>query len=70
MVSTCRELHICGWKEQKNGGYKFSIGCDILGIITISTVGYGDISPKTPEGRIVSMIIIISGIAMISLLHL
>jgi voltage-gated potassium channel len=35
-------------------------------LITISSVGYGDISPITSEGRVVSMIIIISGIAMIS----
>ena len=35
-------------------------------LITISSVGYGDISPVTPEGRVVSMLIIISGIAMIS----
>jgi len=35
-------------------------------LITISTVGYGDISPVTPEGRVVSMVIIVTGIAMIS----
>ena len=35
-------------------------------LITISSVGYGDISPITLAGRVVSMIIIISGIAMIS----
>jgi len=35
-------------------------------LVTISTVGYGDISPVSPEGRVVSMLIIISGIAMIS----
>jgi len=35
-------------------------------LITISTVGYGDISPITTGGRIISIIIIISGIAMIS----
>jgi voltage-gated potassium channel len=35
-------------------------------LITISTVGYGDISPVTTEGRMVSMLVIISGIAMIS----
>jgi len=35
-------------------------------LVTISTVGYGDISPVTTEGRVVSGIIIISGIAMIS----
>lgn len=35
-------------------------------LITITTVGYGDIYPVTPEGRTISMFIIISGIAMIS----
>jgi len=35
-------------------------------LVTISTVGYGDISPVTPEGRSISIIMIIIGIAMIS----
>jgi len=35
-------------------------------IVTISTVGYGDISPVTDVGRSISVLIIISGIAMIS----
>jgi len=35
-------------------------------IVTISTVGYGDISPVTEIGRAISILIIISGIAMIS----
>ncbi len=35
-------------------------------LVTISTVGYGDISPVTPEGRAISMIIIIAGIGLIS----
>ena len=35
-------------------------------LVTISTVGFGDISPVTTEGRSISMIIIVSGIAMIS----
>ncbi len=37
-------------------------------LITISTVGYGDISPVTPEGRVVSMLIIMTGIGLISFL--
>lgn len=37
-------------------------------LITISTVGYGDISPVTHEGRVVSMLIIITGIGLISFL--
>jgi len=35
-------------------------------IVTISTVGYGDISPVTDVGRAISILIIVSGIAMIS----
>jgi len=35
-------------------------------LVTISTVGYGDISPVTTEGRTISVLVIISGIAMIS----
>ncbi len=35
-------------------------------LVTMSTVGYGDISPVTQEGRIISILVIISGIAMIS----
>ncbi len=35
-------------------------------LVTISTVGYGDISPVTTEGRVISIVIIVSGIAMIS----
>ncbi len=35
-------------------------------LITISTVGYGDIAPVTDIGRMISMFIIISGIAIIS----
>ena len=35
-------------------------------LITISTVGYGDITPVTPEGRVLTMILIIFGIGFIS----
>jgi len=35
-------------------------------IVTMSTVGYGDISPVTDIGRAISILIIVSGIAMIS----
>ncbi len=35
-------------------------------IVTISTVGYGDVTPVTPEGRFVAIMVIISGIAVIS----
>ncbi len=35
-------------------------------LVTISTVGYGDISPVTTEGRIVSIIVIITGVAILA----
>ncbi len=35
-------------------------------IVTISTVGYGDVTPVTNEGRMVAIMVIISGIAVIS----
>ncbi len=35
-------------------------------VVTISTVGYGDISPVTQEGRVVAMFVIIAGIAVFS----
>jgi len=35
-------------------------------LVTISTVGFGDIAPVTTEGRTISMLIIVSGLAMIS----
>jgi len=35
-------------------------------IVTISTVGYGDIVPVTSEGRFVSIIVIIAGIAVLA----
>ncbi len=35
-------------------------------LVTISTVGFGDISPVTTQGRTISMLIIVSGLAMIS----
>ncbi|NPA65742.1 MAG: potassium transporter TrkA [Epsilonproteobacteria bacterium] len=35
-------------------------------IVTLSTVGFGDITPVSDEGRFVTMIIIISGVAVLS----
>jgi voltage-gated potassium channel len=35
-------------------------------IVTISTVGYGDITPTTQEGRFVAMVVITAGIAVLA----
>ena len=38
------------------------------GLVTITTIGYGDVFPITTEGRLVAGILIIFGVAMISTL--
>lgn len=38
------------------------------GLITVTTIGYGDVYPITAEGRLVAAVLIIFGIAMISTL--
>lgn len=35
-------------------------------VVTISTVGYGDISPQTVGGRLVAMVLILSGLGVLS----
>lgn len=35
-------------------------------VITITTVGYGDITPQTTEGRVVAMALVFAGVAVIS----
>ena len=49
--------------NQSLGSYLDAIYC---ALVTISTVGYGDIAPVTELGKVVSMFGIIFGIAMIS----
>ncbi len=54
------------FEEKSNSSINSLFDALYWALITISTVGYGDISPVTVEGRVVSMLVIISGIAMIS----
>jgi voltage-gated potassium channel len=35
-------------------------------LVTISTVGYGDITPQTVEGRVITLVLIICGIGVVS----
>jgi voltage-gated potassium channel len=35
-------------------------------MVTMSTVGYGDITPQTPEGRMVALLLIVAGLGVIS----
>ena len=65
IVSTAG-IAIYVFEERANPNINSIFDAFYWALITISSVGYGDISPMTPAGRVVSMLIIISGIAMIS----
>jgi len=65
-IMTTAGIAIYVFEEKQNNDINSIFDAIYWALITISTVGYGDISPVTTEGRVVSMIIIISGIAMIS----
>ncbi|MBM7835988.1 potassium channel family protein [Clostridium sardiniense] len=39
-----------------------------LSLVTLTTIGYGDITPKTSAGRIVAMVLMITGIGFLSML--
>jgi len=54
------------FEEDKNPNITSLFDAFYWALVTISTVGYGDIAPITPQGRMISILIIISGIAMIS----
>jgi voltage-gated potassium channel Kch len=36
------------------------------GVVTLSSIGYGDVYPITPEGRIVAMVLMLLGIGLFS----
>ncbi len=36
------------------------------GVVTLSTVGYGDVVPQTPEGRLAAMLLMLLGIGLFS----
>jgi voltage-gated potassium channel len=39
-----------------------------VGIVTLTTVGYGDIVPKTTVGRLAGVMIMVSGISVVGIL--
>jgi len=65
-ITTTAGIAIYVFEETKNPDITTLFDAFYWALVTISTVGYGDISPVTQEGKAVSMLIIVSGIAMIS----
>jgi voltage-gated potassium channel len=51
--------------ETVRGGYGSGVW---WAIVTLTTVGYGDIAPVTPEGRVTAGILMLTGIGLISTL--
>jgi voltage-gated potassium channel len=37
-------------------------------VVTLTTVGYGDISPATPGGKVIGMVVMVSGIGFLGIL--
>lgn len=54
------------FEEHINPGINTLFDALYWALTTMTTVGYGDITPVTHEGRTISMIVIVAGIAMIS----
>ena len=59
-------ISIYVFEEQKNPNINTLYDAFYWALVTISTVGYGDISPVTHEGRTITMIIILVGVGLIS----
>jgi voltage-gated potassium channel len=55
-------LHV----EQTAKGASIQTGADAAwwGVVTVSTVGYGDLTPVTPTGRVLAVILMIVGIGL------
>ena len=49
-----------------NPGVKTPLDAIWWGVVTLTTVGYGDVLPLTPEGRIAAIVLMVLGIALFS----
>jgi voltage-gated potassium channel len=67
VVVVCSEL---AYRAEHPTNPGFATHGDALwwGIVTLTTVGYGDIVPKTTDGRVMGVIIMVTGVAVLGLL--
>lgn len=54
-------------------GYRLTEGwdwgdCFWMVLITVSTIGYGEVQPLTPEGRLVTVLIVVGGVIVVQLI--
>lgn len=54
--------------EPPSAGFNTQAEAIWWGFVTFTTVGYGDLVPTTPQGRFVSVILMVGGVALIGLL--
>lgn len=54
--------------EPPSAGFETQAEAIWWGFVTFTTVGYGDLVPTTPQGRFVSVILMVGGVALIGLL--
>ena len=54
------------FEGNENGGVKNFFEAMYWAVITITTVGYGDVTPITPEGKFVTGFLVVAGLILIS----
>lgn len=70
LISTLLVLSSVGFYliELRPQGYTDFLSAIWWAVVTLTTVGYGDLVPRTPSGRVLGLFVMISGIGMVSTL--
>jgi len=68
LVVVCGAAVAYGAEHATNPGFKTYGDALWWGVVTLTTVGYGDIVPKTTTGRLAGVMIMFTGVAVLGLL--